>query len=135
MALISWTDRLLTNVKACDDQHKRLVSLVNDLHDAMTAGKGKDVLGKILGELVSYTDYHFKTEEQLFDRYSYPDAPKHKKEHQELTRKAKELKTRFEKGEVTISIEVMNFLSNWLKDHIMGSDKKYGPFLNDKGVF
>lgn len=135
MALVDWSERLLTNVKQCDDQHKKLVNLVNDLHTAMTGGKGKEILGKILAELVSYTDYHFKTEEQLFAKYGYPEAQKHKLEHDELTRKAKDLKERFDKGQVTISIEVMNFLSNWLKDHILGSDKKYGPFLNSKGVF
>ncbi len=134
MALVEWSDKFLTNVKECDEQHKKLVNLVNSLYDAMSKGKGKEVLGKILDELVSYTDYHFKTEERLFQKYDYPDFAKHKLEHDQLTKKALDLKNRYKKGEVTISVEVMNFLSNWLKEHILRSDKLYGPFLNSKGV-
>ena len=34
----------------------------------------------------------------------------------------------------TLSMEVMIFLKNWLVNHIQGSDQKYGPHLNSKGI-
>ena len=74
------------------------------------------------------------TPEKFFDEYDYPDSEEHKKQHQELLEKAGGLKTKFDAGEKVLTIEVMNFLRDWLHDHIVGSDKEFGPFLNEKGV-
>ncbi len=135
MAFIEWTEQNKTNVKVCDDQHKKLFAMVNKLYDAMREGKGKEVMGEILNELLRYTLYHFSTEEELMEKYSYPGFIWHKKEHTELANKAKALKERFEAGEFIMSVEVLNFLKDWLNNHTVGSDKKYGTFLNEKGVF
>lgn len=135
MPFIEWTETNKTNVKICDDQHKKLFSIVNRLYDAMKRGEGKDILGQILSELLAYTSYHFSTEEALMQQYSFPELPHHKKEHIDLKTKAKDLYERFEKGEFTLSLEVLNFLKGWLMNHTIGTDRKYGEFLNKKGVF
>lgn len=134
MGFMKWKDGYSVNVAKVDDQHKKLISLVNQLYDAMQVGKGSTVLGKVLKELVDYTVYHFGTEEEMFRIYSYPEYAEHKKEHDDLTRKAKELKTEFDNGNNLITIEVMRFLSNWLNVHILEVDKKFGIYLNSKGV-
>ncbi|MCX7857340.1 MAG: bacteriohemerythrin [Deltaproteobacteria bacterium] len=135
MPFLEWTEKNKTNVKTCDDQHKKLFQLVNTLYDAMKEGKGNDVMKKILDELVGYTAYHFSTEENLMQKYNYPGLVWHKKEHEDLAKKAKELKEKSDKGEFIISSEVLSFLKNWLNTHTMGSDRKYGEFLNNKGIF
>lgn len=132
MAFMEWNDRLVTGVKEADEQHKKLVSLVNDLYDAMKQGKGKEITDKILDELVKYANYHFGTEETLMTKYGYPDLANHKREHENFKVKVKEFLDKKAKGEATLSIEIMNFLKEWLVKHIMGTDKKYGPFLVEK---
>ena len=134
MALMNWESKFSVKIKEIDDQHKKLFDLINSLHDAMKAGKGKDALGKVLTELVDYTVYHFGTEEKLFQKYGYPETAAHKKEHEALKKQAGELKTKFEKEGGVITIEVMNFLRDWLNNHILKIDMKYSPFLNSKGV-
>jgi hemerythrin-like metal-binding protein len=134
MAFFEWGEKYSVNIKAIDDQHKKLIDILNNLFDSMKVGKAKDIMGKVLYELVDYTIYHFKTEEDLFRKYGYPELNRHKKEHDELTKQATELKNSFDKGETIITVEVMNFLKDWLNNHIIGTDKKYGPFLNSKGV-
>jgi hemerythrin-like metal-binding protein len=134
MALITWTDALSVNIKEIDVQHQRLVELINKLHDSMKAGKGIDVLGPILSDLVRYTISHFATEETYFRKFAYPEFEQHKKEHDDLTRKAKALKASFDQGKQTISIEVLYFLKDWLNNHILKTDKQYNPFLNSKGL-
>ena len=134
MPLIAWDQGFSVGVGSIDEQHKKLIGLLNDLHDAMRFGKGRDVLGKVLAELIDYTAYHFRTEEGLFAKYGYPEHAAHEREHRDLTRQAMELKERFERGDTAITIDVMNFLKDWLNDHILGSDKRYGPFLAGKGV-
>lgn len=135
MPFLEWREENKTNVKICDDQHKKLFDLVNHLYEAMRTGKGKEVMGKILNDLINYTVYHFSTEEKLMEGCSYPGLVWHKKEHEELAQRARELKEKFDKSEFVMSIEVMNFLKDWLNKHTIGSDRKYGEFLNSKGVF
>ncbi|MCX5829220.1 MAG: bacteriohemerythrin [Deltaproteobacteria bacterium] len=134
MALIKWSDSFSVNVVEIDKQHQKLVGMINDLDDAMRQGKGKDVLGKIVNGLISYTGTHFKTEERYFDQFGYPEANSHKKEHSDFVAKVSEFKDGFEKGKIGLTIKVMDFLSDWLQNHIKGVDKKYGPFFNDKGL-
>lgn len=134
MALITWNDSFSVSVAEIDQQHKQLVNLLNELNDAMRQGKGKDVLGKIISGLISYTATHFRTEERYFAQFNYPDTAKHKQEHAAFVEKVTAFKNGFDSGKLSLSIEVMSFLSDWLNSHIKGSDMKYSKFLNDKGV-
>ncbi|MEW6536203.1 MAG: bacteriohemerythrin [Candidatus Auribacterota bacterium] len=134
MALITWSDELSVKIKEIDNQHKKLIDLINSLNDAMKVGKGKEVMDKILKELTSYTVTHFSNEEKYFDKYGYPDTKAHKETHTAFVNKMTEFKDKFEQGKLSLSIEVMNFLSDWLKKHIMGTDQKYSSFFNGKGL-
>jgi len=134
MPLIQWNDSLSVNIDEIDKQHQKLIGMINDLNDAMREGKGKDIVGKIVTGLISYAETHFTTEEAYFDQFEYPGAYSHKKEHLDFVMKVFDFKTGFEKGTVGLSIEVLNFLSDWLRDHIKGVDRKYVPFFNAKGL-
>lgn len=134
MDLIKWDDSFSVNVAKIDQQHQKLILMINELHDAMKQGKGKEVLGKIVNGLISYTATHFKTEEDYFNQFGYPETDSHKKEHIAFVQKVSEFKDGFEKGKLSLSIEVMNFLSDWLQNHIKGTDKKYSQFFNGKGL-
>jgi hemerythrin len=134
MPLITWSDALSVGIKEIDGQHQCLIELVNRLHDSMKEGKRNSVLGSVLVDLIQYTTFHFPTEENYFKQYGYPEYLRHKIEHDELTRKAKELNEGFLAGKVSITIHVMNFLKDWLRNHILASDKKYSPLLCSKGL-
>ena len=67
--------------------------------------------------------------------HAYPNFTAHKAEHDALTKQVLEVQAKFRAGATAaLSVEVMNFLKNWLIKHIMGTDKSYGPHLNGKGV-
>jgi hemerythrin len=134
MALIEWDESLSVNVEELDGQHRRLIGLINDLNDAMKRGQGKEGLAVIIGELSSYAGDHFATEEKYFDRFAYPDSRRHKSEHTDFVRKVTDFKGEFDSGQLALSVQVMLFLKDWLKGHILGSDKKYGPYFNEKGL-
>ncbi len=134
MSLMEWNEQLDIGVETVDTHHKKLVSMVNSLHEAMQQGQSKEVLGKILHALIVYTEKHFEYEEDLFKQYNYPGYKDHKLEHDELTKQVKTLNEQFNIGSVSISIEVMKFLKNWLSDHIIESDHLAFDFLKEKGV-
>ena len=135
MALFNWSSGYSVNIKEIDDQHRVLIDLINKLHDAMKIGKGKDVIGPILNELVIYTKFHFTHEEKLFSGNSYPETSMHKLEHAKLVKQVDELSKNFNGGQEVMSMDIMNFLKDWLANHIMGTDKKYSGFLNTKGIY
>jgi hemerythrin len=135
MPLMEWNQELSVGVNLLDQDHKKLVQLINDLYDAMKAGHSKDSLGAILDGLVNYTKLHFAHEEQYFAQANYPDSAAHKKEHDDLTKQVLEIQAQYRQGATgALSLKVMNFLRHWLVDHIQGCDKKYGPHLNSKGI-
>jgi hemerythrin len=134
MPLLNWNEGYSVNISQIDSQHKKLVDIINDLHDSMKAGKSKEILDKILNELINYTSNHFKTEEDMFDKYGYPDKIAHNKQHGDLVDQVLKFKSNFESGKSVLSIDLMNFLKDWLVQHMTGSDKKYSSYLNGKGV-
>ena len=108
-----------------DNDHKRLVDMVNNLFDGVQSGQGKEALGKILDGLIGYTVDHFKREEQFFAQTGYPDNAAHKAQHEDLCKQVLTVQAKYKGGATaTLSLEVMNFLKNWLINHIQGSDKK-----------
>ncbi|MCM5553919.1 bacteriohemerythrin [Pleomorphomonas sp. NRK KF1] len=135
MPIMEWNEKLSVGVASLDNDHKKLVALVNELYDAIQAGKGADKLGPVLDSLISYTVFHFQNEEKFFAQTGYPASAAHKQEHEALTKQAVAIQTKFKSGAAgTLTLEVMNFLRNWLINHIQGSDKKYGPHLNAQGI-
>ena len=135
MPLMTWTKEMSVGVGILDSDHQKLVGLLNDLHDALRAGRSKDALGKILDSLIDYTKTHFAREERFFAQTNYPDTAAHKKLHDDLTRQVLDVQKKYKSGATPVlSIEVMDFLKKWLVDHIQGTDKKYGPHLNGKGI-
>jgi hemerythrin-like metal-binding protein len=134
MALITWNNALSTGIAEQDNQHKKLIDLINQLNDAMHSGKGNDIMGKVLTELVNYTVYHFGYEEKLMGQHGYSDTPAHKAEHAKFVQTAGDFKKKFESGSAVVSVEIMNFLRDWLTNHIMRTDKKMGQELGKKGV-
>lgn len=134
MSLITWNNTFDVKIKEFDDQHKVLVGYINELYDAMIGGKGKEVIGSILNNLIYYTESHFKTEEKFFEKYSYPERSVHIMEHRDFTAKVTEFKAGYENGKLSISVEVLNFLKSWLQNHIKVTDQKYTDFFNSKGL-
>jgi hemerythrin-like metal-binding protein len=123
---------LRTGIETIDAQHGKLVDLVNALAEAMRAGKSRDVIDKVLGELKDYTVYHFGFEEAAFARLGFPGAEAHAKAHADLIGRLAELADKHARGAIGISVEVLNFVVDWVKDHIMKEDMEYVPFLKGK---
>ncbi len=133
MSLITWNDSYSVGIQSIDKQHEQLIHIVNKLFDAMSAGQGATITTQLLVELIQYTKTHFSVEEQYMQKHAYPHYDEHKRLHDNLIQQAGELKAKNDAGQ-QVTVEVMNFLKNWLIQHIQGADMKYSPFLKEKGV-
>lgn len=121
--LIAWGPGFATGVAIIDNDHRRLVDMLNRLNAAMAEGHGKDVLAGLLDELVAYTVQHFGHEEQLMKRIRYAETATHVGQHQKLVADVTEFKRKLASGQAMISLELMRSLKTWLANHIMGSDQ------------
>lgn len=134
MALFEWNDSYSVKVGLFDGHHKKLVGMINELHQAMMSRQASAVIEKILDSLVDYTKYHFTEEEKLMKQHGYPGYEQQKKEHENLVSRVVEIQDKLKKGSMSVTLETMAFLKSWLSDHILVSDKKYSQFFADRGV-
>ncbi|GAA0568767.1 bacteriohemerythrin [Caenispirillum bisanense] len=120
-------------VEALDADHRKLMTYVNDLHAAVRGKAAPADIGRILDELIAYTEYHFEVEERLQKLARYPHLDDHRQAHEALKQKVYALRERFRADPKALnSIKVFDFLTDWLVRHILGDDMKYKPFLERK---
>lgn len=134
MALVKWDQSYSVKVIRCDEDHKKLFALINTLHDAMLAGKGRETIQQVVRELSSYTKFHFSAEEALLEKTNYPSLLPHRAQHQDFVKRVDQFQNDLAQGKNGNSIFVLEFLKDWLSKHIMQTDKKYSEHLNGKGV-
>ena len=108
--------------------------MVNELYDSMQQKRSKEAVGSILNQLISYTATHFAAEEEAMSRTSFPEDAEHRAHHAKLVEQALDLQKRFNEGESVLTQSVIEFLQDWLINHIKGVDKRYGPYLNKHGI-
>jgi hemerythrin len=131
---VEWSDELSVGVEEIDEQHKVLVGLVNEMHEAIHQRHGSEVVQEILAKLADYTRIHFAVEESLMRILNYPDYETHKAQHEELLRHVVELVEKVDSGKTAIGFELMHFLKVWLTKHIMESDKQYTDHFLSAGA-
>jgi len=134
MPLFTWNSSYSVKVKRFDDDHQQLFNIINELHEGMKAGRGKEVLHDVLTKLLRYTERHFTAEEAVMKELAYPGLAAQTEQHRKFTSKIKEVADQYKAGTIGLSVSVLDFLSKWLTQHIVGVDKQYSDFMNAKGV-
>jgi len=132
--LFEWQPEYSVRIGVIDEHHKRLFAMVNELHDAIRQQSGQAVLAATLEDLLCYTQVHFSAEEVLMEAFGYPESLLHRIEHDRLTRIVLEFQQQFAAGQVSIGIQLMEFLESWLVKHTLGSDKRYVDFFAERGA-
>jgi hemerythrin len=131
MPFTEWSNEFNVGIEEIDGEHRKLLELLNQLHDAAKTGDGREVLGRVLDGLMHYVDYHFTHEEEFFLRTNYPGYERHRRQHQALTVTVREIRDDFQLGGAdALPQQVLDFLKNWLFEHILGSDRAFGVYFN-----
>ena len=134
MALINWGPKLEIGIVIIDSQHRRLVDLINQLDEAISEGRGTEVVGETLEGLIDYTHTHFRTEQELLKKHNYEDFTLHCREHRIFTDQIEIYRDRLNAGSLRLSGDVMAYMRGWLLTHIGSSDRAYIRTLKDAGV-
>ncbi len=134
MSLFTWNEKYSVHVEAMDNQHKKLFELITRLHEAMSAGKGNAELEEILRGLKEYTTTHFADEEKYMESFKYTGLAEQKNQHQVFIDKIGGYEKDLGEKRFGLSIEVLNFLKDWLINHIQTTDAKYTEIFHTNGL-
>ncbi len=119
---------------AMDQQHKRMFKLINIYYEAFDTDEEDKIIIKILDEVLNYTNLHFEGEEQLMERHNFPHITSHIKLHQKLVNQVLDMRKRLQVDNEKVFVDLAILLRDWWQDHIANEDKKYGEYINSKGV-
>ncbi|RKD33921.1 bacteriohemerythrin [Thermohalobacter berrensis] len=137
--LFKWKDKYSVNIKEVDKQHKKLFEIGNELYTLVSLNDGidrYDEIMKIIEELKDYAIYHFNYEEKLMKEYGYEEFNDHKQQHDAFVNKILDIEKQDIDGKQNIiTMDILNFIADWIEKHIIKSDLKYKDFFNQKGLY
>jgi hemerythrin len=134
MALMTWNKSYSVGVQKIDSQHTVLFDIINELHAAMMNGKAQSLTGPLLCKLADYTKNHFAAEEAMMAAAKYPGLADHKLKHCELVKQVDDYVLRYDKGEITLNLHLLDFLRDWLTTHIQKVDMAYSACMIEHGI-
>lgn len=132
--LIVWNDTLVTGIDKIDEQHQILVNLFNEANTKLTVDNSAEFLEQITRDLLSYALYHFETEEELMQEYSYTedkieDVDTHIRQHRSFSTKVVAVRNDIKAGILISREDLLSFMNSWLINHILNTDKRLAAFL------
>jgi len=134
MELIEWSEELELGIPEIDQQHKKLVEMMNEFYTELREGHKKEAVEHFLKNLEDYLHYHLDFEEKFMEEKGFPDTENHKKVHHMFKELYTEEKHRYMNGDIKALRELVAFTFSWLFSHIMKTDKKYAEYMREKGL-
>jgi hemerythrin-like metal-binding protein len=126
MARIEWQEAFATGIKTIDEQHRKLIEMINRLDAAVHSPDLPHVIGQVLTELVEYARVHFADEERTMDKVGFADTARHKALHVAITKQIVKILLQLRDGQAINIYELISFFKGWLINHIMVEDKAIG---------
>jgi len=134
MICVEWITKFELGINEIDDQHKRLIGIMNKLCEALNQGEESKMIAEIIKEMWDYAHYHFALEEKYFDEFHYEKAEAHKVWHKAFYKKVEDLAKEFDGGKKSVSIDAISFLGGWFIDHTQTFDREYVPAFHKHGL-
>lgn len=132
MAYFAWAKDMVIDQGPIDEDHRKLVNLVNTLHDATSQGRGHEVVGKLLGELILDTAEHLRHEEAVMEQAGFPNLDRHKIGHRAFVAELEKLQQRYQQGSISVAAQLSSVLRDWLSLHIRRNDKELHEFMRQQ---
>ena len=123
---LEWQDSYNLGVDIIDEQHKKLLNMINDCSHKDTLLHDEKKLLEIISSLRSYTKYHFESEEKLMQEYDYPQYDEHVHLHKQIIHKLDIIVEGFKSEPVKLLQQISELLSDWFVEHILYEDKLIG---------
>ncbi len=133
MSKFFFDQSLKLDIAIIDQQHERFIGYINDTRDALERGDSKEEFLHILNQLMDYVLVHFSTEEQLMREFGYPELKAHRENHNRTTDELFAFDMRLMADDPKAATEFLDFLTDWLRNHISVVDRELANWLKSKG--
>ena len=128
---VVWDNAFSVGEEEIDKQHQQIIEMLNDLYEARNFNRESEVVGDVVERMCHYVRDHFNTEETLMAEVGYPGLSAHHSEHEFFIAEAGRLCPR--KGDADLDVNrLMEFLKDWLLEHIAKTDHLYVPYLKKR---
>ena len=131
--MIKWTSEYEVKIPEIDNEHYSLFEKLNEFYQGLEDGSSKERLGQLIKGLLDYAKVHFSNEEKYMESIGFPGLDKHREEHEAFIQKASEFYDKYQSGKLILSLEVTNFIKEWITNHIKEEDKQYAIFAGTAG--
>lgn len=132
---LEWEEKYSVEVAEIDNQHKLMFGIINELIDTIgTAGVDESRIGKIIASILEYKSIHFQTEENYFKKFAYSGAEEHIAQHEEFKKKLGVIQEQNAHNKTRFVFELVDFLEDWMIDHLMNVDQKYKECFKSHGL-
>ncbi len=131
---LEWEEKYSVGVKLIDDQHKMMFATINELLDAVNTSPTKEKLHGIIDQLIKYKKFHFATEERYFEEFNYENTKDHINRHNIFNLKLVEIQKKWGDNNLSLAFDLVDFLEDWLIDHLMTADQEYKECFKAHGL-
>ncbi|WDV45588.1 bacteriohemerythrin [Clostridiaceae bacterium M8S5] len=134
--MFKWKDEYSVKISSIDEQHKKLLSIGEELFDIVSDSGNIDYydeIVEILKRLEDYTIYHFQFEEELMAKYNYDDLERHKEQHAKFVNKIKSITDdAVDESQKSVTMDMIMFIADWIEKHILKVDHRYKDIVLEK---
>ncbi len=134
MPKVEWKPTYNTDINEIDDQHKKLIEVINELYDCMEHKTKRGSTDKIFSQLFEYAETHFATEEKYMKQFNFDKYEDHVIEHKYFKKHLNDLKEKYPTCSERTIIELLNFLKDWFLNHVIDIDKEYVLLFKANGL-
>jgi hemerythrin len=134
MESIKWTDELSVGVVEMDEQHQKLISMINRLISEQKILSTPETIAQLITDMTDYAEVHFRAEEFLLSEYGYEEIDMQVAQHEAFIANTQKFIEASDVGPNILSKELLDYLKQWLVQHILEQDMKYKDFFIKKGV-
>jgi len=131
---LQWEDKYSVGVKIIDEQHQKMFTVINNLIDIIQNTPTKEDLTGVITSLIEYKKYHFDTEEKYFKEFNYEGTEEHVAAHHTFEEKIKNIEEKNGNNTISLAYDLVDFLEDWLVDHLQTLDQKYKECFLKNGL-
>ena len=132
--MLEWNDKFSMGISIIDEDHKKFIDILNKAIFAKEHNDNPEEVKEVLYRITNYAFNHFLTEEAFMIEFDYPDYKSHKEEHSAFSEKMTEYCNRVNEGDCHISNELVEYLKQWIVNHIQVTDRQYVDCFKKNGL-
>lgn len=131
---LEWDDKYSVGVVEINNQHKHMFATINSLLEIINTNTPGEKLNEIIDDLIKYKKLHFETEEKYFKEFNYEGTQEHEAKHNEFTQNFIALRAEYPENTIEFAFKLVNFLEDWLINHLINMDQKYVKCFQEHGL-